>query len=148
MKHLKIFEAFGPENETPSDEETIEFMRKEMEVLKGKIFVGFVHNIYGPLRNLNFYFVDIDPVELHKWFRSFIDKSNRGEADPIILEIWQNTMLVTQPMVLPGEMAWTAEKVPVELYSTVDAENHIKKIIKQNDPKASKDPFYYRRGIV
>ena len=122
-----------------TDQEQFEHLKKEIKNLNGKIFISFVHpGLYGPLRNLNFILENPDPVELNKYLKEGWHR--------IVEDIWKETLMATQPMVMPWEMTLTAEKTPKVFKTIKDAETHIRHLLKIGI-SMTQDPFYYRLGI-
>ena len=122
-----------------TDQEQFHYLKQEIKNLKGKVFISYVHaSLYGPLRNLNFILENPDPSELHKYLKEGWEQ--------IGIDIWKETMMATQPMVMPWEMTLTAEKPPQVFKSIKAAEFHIRTLLKANK-SMTEDPFYYRLGI-
>ena len=105
----------------------------------GKVFVGFVHEFYGPLRSLNFIVTDPNP----EYVAEYIETQKKWES--IVIEIWENCRLATVPMILPWEMIDQCEESPKSFNTFKMAEIHIREKLKSN-PDVTKDPFFYRRG--
>jgi hypothetical protein len=123
------------------NQESFEILKNELKVLGGKVFLGFVHpTLYGPVRNLNFILEGPNPEYLDKWLRD-------GEKK-IIVDVWKETMMATQVMVLPWEMSLTCEINPPTFKSIKEAEAYIRKKLSDNKEKNSEDPFFYRRGTI
>jgi len=76
--------------QTPkSSKETLNSLKKELEVLGGKVFLGFVHpTLYGPVRNLNFILEGPNP--------EFLDKYLTDPQKDIVIDVWKETMMATQ----------------------------------------------------
>lgn len=117
-----------------------EILRQELQNLGGKVFIAMVHpHFYGPLRNLNFILENPNVDELDEYLRQ--------QQTQIKFEIWQATMLAVTPMIMPWEMSLTCEKKPKSFKTIQEAEDHIRKLLKENKAK-DKDLYYYRVGIV
>jgi hypothetical protein len=128
--------------QTPkSTKETLNSLKKELEVLKGKVFLGFVHpTLYGPVRNLNFILENPNP--------EFLDKYLTDPRKDIVMDVWKSTMMATQLMVLPWEMSLTCEINPPTFKSIKESEIYIRKMLKENHQKNIDDPFFYRKGSI
>lgn len=122
-----------------SQAEQFEFLKKELEILGGKIFISFVHpHFYGPMRNLNFILETSDPRGLENYLLSGWEK--------IVTDIWAETMMSTVPMVMPWEMTITSEIKPPVVKTIQEGEDYIRKMLKKNKTKEGYGPFYYRLG--
>ena len=129
-----------PQTPKPS-KESFNYLKKELEVLKGKIFLGFVHpTLYGPVRNLNFILENPNP--------EFLDKYLTDPQKDIVMDVWKSTMMATQLMVLPWEMSLTCEINPPTFKSIKESEIYIRKMLKENHQKNIDDPFFYRKGSI
>jgi len=118
----------------------LETLKNEIKNLDGKVFLGFVHTqVYGPVRNLNFVLESPNP--------EYLDKYLSEPQKDIIVDVWKETMMATQIMVLPWEMSLTAETNPPSFKTIKEAEFYIRGILKTNNPKQDSDPFFYRKGI-
>jgi hypothetical protein len=120
--------------------EALNYLKKEIKEKNGKVFLGFVHpTLYGPLRNLNFILETSDPISLDKYITN--------PTKDIVSDIWKETMLATQLMVLPWEMIKDCEIKPQTFSSIKDSESYIRKKLRDNKPKDT-DLFYYRLGKI
>jgi hypothetical protein len=128
--------------QTPkSTKETLNSLKKELEVLGGKVFLGFVHpTIYGPVRNLNFILEGPNP--------EFLDKYLTDPQKDIVIDVWKETMMATQLMVLPWEMSLTCEVNPPTFKTIKESEVYIRKKLADNKQKNIDDPFFYRKGTI
>jgi hypothetical protein len=128
--------------QTPkSTKETLNSLKKELEVLGGKVFLGFVHpTLYGPVRNLNFILEGPNP--------EFLDKYLTDPQKDIVIDIWKETMMATQLMVLPWEMSLTCEINPPTFKTIKESEIYIRKKLADNKQKNIKDHFFYRKGTI
>lgn len=135
MKNLKTHKDFL--NEGSQEFEELKKMLKEQH---GMLLMGFVHQIYGPLRDLSYILVDPEPA--------FLDNYLSKGWEKICTEIWKHTMLATKPMILPFEMIDQFEEMPPEFDMIKKAENYVREKLIENDPKQKEDPFYYRKGIL
>lgn len=129
----------GQPKDFKTQSEQFEFLQKELKNLGDKVFISFVHpHFYGPMRNLNFILETSDAVALEKYLLEGWEK--------IVVEIWEETMMSTQPMILPWEMTVTAEITPSVFKTIKEGEDHIRKLLKKNKSKKDYGPFYYRLG--
>ena len=128
--------------QTPkSSKETINSLKKVLEVLGGKVFLGFVHpQLYGPVRNLNFILEGPNP--------EFLDKYLTDPQKDIVIDVWKETMMATQLMVLPWEMSLTCEINPPTFKTIKESEIYIRKKLADNKQKNINDPFFYRKGTI
>ena len=128
--------------QTPkSSKETLNSLKRELEVLGGKVFLGFVHpTLYGPVRNLNFILEGPNP--------EFLDKYLTDPQKDIVIDVWKETMMATQLMVLPWEMSLTCEINPPTFKTIKESEIYIRKKLADNKQKNINDPFFYRKGTI
>ena len=128
--------------QTPkSSKETLNSLKKELEILGGKVFLGFVHpTLYGPVRNLNFILEGPNP--------EFLDKYLTDPQKDIVIDVWKETMMATQLMVLPWEMSLTCEINPPTFKTIKESEIYIRKKLADNKQKNINDPFFYRKGTI
>jgi hypothetical protein len=140
-----------------------EEIKKMSDENGGKIFMGMVHHMYGPLRGLNFILdtpnveavmnamdsqeVQMDPVEQMKRATEIKTKDPNDVVD-ICFKVWTETGLAVRLMVLPFEMADQAENYPNSVKSIEGGIKEINSIVKMTAPLQSKDPFFYRVGII
>jgi hypothetical protein len=119
----------------------LDYLRKEIQNLGGKVFIGFVHpTLYGPVRNLNFILENPNPEYLDKWLTQ--------QEKRITVDVWKETMMATQAMVLPWEMSLTCEITPPTFGSIKEAEAYIRQKLEDNKQKNLDDPFFYRKGTI
>lgn len=107
----------------------------------GKVFIGFIHQFYGPLRSLNFIITDPNP----EYVVEYIETQKRWES--IVVAIWEKTGLATTPMVLPWDMLKECEEPPLTFNTFKMAEAHLKSKM-QSNPGLDKDPYFYRLGKI
>jgi hypothetical protein len=131
----------NPPQTPKSSKETLNSLKKELEVLEGKVFLGFVHpTLYGPVRNLNFILEGPNP--------EFLDKYLTDPQKDIVVDVWKETMMATQLMVLPWEMSLTCEINPPTFKTIKESEIYIRKKLADNKQKNINDPFFYRKGTI
>ena len=131
----------NPPQTPKSSKETLNSLKKELEVLGGKVFLGFVHpTLYGPVRNLNFILEGPNP--------EFLDKYLTNPQKDIVVDVWKETQMATQLMVLPWEMSLTCEINPPTFKTIKESEIYIRKKLADNKQKNINDPFFYRKGTI
>lgn len=128
-----------------------------------KIFMGMIHQVYGPLRGLN-YILDnpnVDEildcldeqsvgVKLDDQMR-LIKKVEKQEPANIIetgIKVWTKTGMAVQLMILPYELVEQAENYPSEVKSLKEGRSEIIKNLSFTAPLQAKDPFFFRVGII
>ena len=129
----------------------------------GKLFMGMVHHVYGPLRGLNFILdkpnieevldaMDSQEVEMtledQVKFTEEIKNRDPKNALDLKLKIWTETGLSPMLMILPFELADQAENYPTVVNNIVGGINEVTNSLKFTAPLQSKDAFFYRRGII
>lgn len=136
----------------------IEAMKQEND---GKLFIGLVHNIYGPLRGLNFIIKDLPASEAiammdegqksissERELELLMKRLERGippsSMRDLVSLVWSKTMLATMPMILPFEMVEEAENPPIEVSTIKEGI----KAIQEAANKGESDPFFFRKGII
>ena len=107
----------------------------------GKVFVGFIHGFYGPLRSLNFIVKDPNP----EYVAEYLDTQEKWVS--IATEIWEKCGLATTPMILPWDMLDQCEKPPQTFNTFKMAEIHIRELLQKN-PGLKEDPYFYRLGKI
>jgi len=117
-------------------QELVDFIKKEK-----KIFIGFVHEFYGPLRSLNFIITEPSP----EYVVEYLESPKKWEA--ITYDLWLKTGLSPKPMAFPLEMLSECETPPRTFNTFKMAENHLKELIKKN-PSLAQDPYFYRLGKI
>jgi hypothetical protein len=125
--------------------------------------MGMIHQVYGPLRGLNYILVNpnVDEildcldeqsvgVELDDQMK-LIEKVKTNEPKNNIetaIKIWTKTGMAVQLMILPYEMVEQAENSPTEVKSLEDGRKEILRNLSFTAPLQEKDPFFFRVGIV
>ena len=128
-----------------------------------KIFMGMIHQIYGPLRGLNYILTNpnveeildcLDEqaagVELDDQMK-LIKKVEKEEPKNVIetgIKVWTKTGMAVQLMILPYEMVDQAENSPAEVKSLEEGRKEILRNLSFTAPLQEKDPFFFRVGIV
>lgn len=129
----------------------------------GKIFMGMVHHMYGPLRGLNF-IVDnpnieevmlamdsqAEVMELDDQLKLIEDIKTREPNNVIELcfKIWTKTALSPRLMILPFEMTDQAENYPNTVKSIEDGVKDVSSTLTMTSSLQAKDAFFYRTGII
>ena len=130
---------------------------------EGKIFMGMVHNFYGPLRGLNFLISNPDPDELLDIMDLQSKPVNKDDAEKmmnrqtnsapeniteLITDIWQKTGMASQLIIFPNEMVGQTENPPKTVSDVKEGIQEIFKSFKINSLVADKDIYFYRMGII
>jgi hypothetical protein len=129
-----------------------------------KLFMGLVHEIYGPLRGLNFCIKNpridevldaMDPQNLEmsaEQGMSILEKINDSYVPKNVIElnfkVWQKTFLRCSLMILPNELLDQAENAPDCFNSLGEAIKGVNKTLMFTAPLQAKDPFFFRTGII
>jgi len=129
----------------------------------GKLFMGMVHHVYGPLRGLNFILDKpnieevLDAMDSQEVEMSIEDQAKLSDEikkrDPknsldLKLKIWNETGLSPRLMVLPFNLTDQAENYPTVVNNIVGGINEVTNALKFTAPLQSNDAFFYRRGII
>jgi hypothetical protein len=128
-----------------------------------KIFMGMIHQVYGPLRGLNYILTNpnveeildcLDEqaagIELEDQMK-LIKKVEKEEPKNVIetgIKVWTKTGMAVQLMILPYEMVEQAENPPTEVSSLKEGRSEILKNLAFTAPLQTKDPFFFRVGII
>lgn len=130
---------------------------------EGKIFMGMVHQMYGPLRGLNF-ILDKPNVEE---VLSVLDSQNQGmeledqmklaeevktrtpnNVIELCFKIWVETALSPRLMVLPFDMVDQAENPPSVVGDVQSGILEVSNVLKMTSNLQAQDAFFYRTGII
>jgi len=129
----------------------------------GKIFMGMVHDMYGPLRGLNFILYNpnieevLDTLDLQNQGMEIEDQMKLAEdvksrtpnnVIELCFKIWTETALSPRLMILPFEMADQAENYPNTVSSIDPGIKEVASSLKMTSSLQAKDPFFYRTGII
>lgn len=140
-----------------------EAIKKMAEENDNKILMGMVHHMYGPLRGLNFILdtpnveavmdvMDSQEIEMSpgdQMKRAEYMKTNNPEnVVDLCFKTWGETGLAARLMVLPFEMADQAENYPKTVNTIEGGIKEINSALKMTSHLQSKDPFFYRVGII
>jgi hypothetical protein len=128
-----------------------------------KIFMGMIHQVYGPLRGLNYILTNpnveeildcLDEqaagIELEDQMK-LIKKVEKEEPKNVVetgIKVWTKTGMAVQLMILPYEMVEQAENHPTEVSSLKEGRSEILKNLAFTAPLQTKDPFFFRVGII
>ena len=144
--------------------DTIREIKKMQAEANGKVFIGFVHSIYGPLRGLNFILDEVSPERI----MDFIDEASEPssmdvvtlkmeqakkglpprDTKDLITQIWTQSQLATLPMVLPFDMVKESETKP-DVFTTINQGMiAVHRKLKENKVQAENDFYYYRLGKI
>ena len=144
--------------------DTIREIKKMQAEANGKVFIGFVHSIYGPLRGLNFILDGVSPERI----MDFIDEASEPnsmevvtlkmeqakkglpprDTKDLITQIWTQSQLATLPMILPFDMVKEAETKPAVVTTINQGMTAVHKKLKENKVQAENDFYYYRLGKI
>ena len=138
-------------------------IKKMADANGGKIFMGMVHHMYGPLRGLNFILDNPDvedvmtamdsqeaPMEISDQMKLIEEVKKRAPKNVVELciKIWTETALSPRLMILPNEMADQAENYPSTVSSIANGIDEVAKVLKMTSSLQAKDAFFYRVGII
>jgi hypothetical protein len=129
----------------------------------GKLLMGMVHHVYGPLRGLNFILdkpnieevldaMDSQEVEMSiedqvKLIEEIKKREPKNSID-LKIKIWNETGLSPRLMVLPFELADQAENYPTVVKDIVGGIKEVTNVLKFTAPLQAQDTFFYRKGII
>lgn len=138
-------------------------IKKMADANGGKIFMGMVHHMYGPLRGLNFILdspnieevmdamdSQANPMEAQDQINLIEDIKTREPNNVIELcfKIWTETALSPRLMILPFEMVEQAENYPNTVTSVDGGIDEVASVLKMTSSLQAKDAFFYRTGII
>lgn len=146
-----------------SKQEILNQVNKMIQDQNGEIFIGMVNHSYGPLRGLNFIIQTKNAEDVVKYLDS--QRINMGAEEQmemvkklqgkkpknlieVIFKIWMETMLSTQAMILPIQMAEQAENSPPKVSTFKEGESEILKSLELTSSLQSRDPMFFRTGII
>ena len=136
-----------------------------LEKSGGKVFIGMVNHLYGPLRGLNFVLKTSKPKEVLDFIEEswkpmsveeqleLIDQMKVDGGDPknlreLVFKIWGETALSAQPQILPYELVEQAENTPDEVTTLEEGLKKVNQSLKLTSKFQVKDPFFFRVGII
>ena len=129
----------------------------------GKIFMGMVHHMYGPLRGLNFILdnpnieevldaIDsqAEAIELEEQMKmvEIIKTKNPENVVELCFKIWAETALSPRLMILPFDMTDQAENYPNTVSNIEQGIKEVSASLKMTSSLQAKDPFFFRTGII
>lgn len=130
---------------------------------RGKIFMGMVHHMYGPLRGLNFILDNpnieevmsamdsqAEGMELEDQIKLAEDVKTRAPKNVVELcfKIWAETALSPRLMILPFDMVEQAENPPNIVSTIDDGIKDVASTLTMTSALQAKDAFFYRTGII
>jgi len=140
-----------------------EEIQKMADANGGKIFMGMVHHMFGPLRGLNFIIdnPNIEEVMLAMESQSegmepedqlkLIEDIKTREPNNVVelcFKIWTETVLSPRLMILPFEMVEQAENYPNTVSDIDGGIKEVSSSLRMTSGLQEKDPFFYRTGII
>jgi hypothetical protein len=140
--------------------EAIKTMASEND---GKIFMGMVHHMYGPLRGLNFVLDNPNVEEIldaidsqaqameledQKKMTEIVKTKNPDNVIELCFKIWTETALSPRLMILPFDMADQAENYPNTVNSIDEGIKEVTNNLKMTASLQAKDAFFFRVGII
>ncbi len=147
-----------------SRKDTIKEIKSMQAAANGKLFIAMVHQIYGPLRGLNYIIEGTNPERILDMMDEAKNPTKMEEIErrmkqaksglppkdmkDLITQIWTVSSLATVPMVLPFEMVKDAETKPVEVTSINQGMLAIYKKLNADKIQAHIDFYFYREGII
>jgi hypothetical protein len=139
-------------------------LNEMIDQTKGKVFMGMVHQMYGPLRGLNFILtnaqaedimnsIDEQAIEMEPEFQlKLVEEIKEGKTPSnlieLIFKIWTDTGLSPRLMVLPEDLIKEAENPPVEVKNIADGHKEILNVLQMTHKLQEKDAHFFRVGIV
>jgi hypothetical protein len=140
--------------------EAIKTMASEND---GKVFIGMVHHMYGPLRGLNFILdkpnieelmeamdSQENPMEIEDQMElvESIKTRNPNNVQELCVKIWTETALSPRLMILPFDMADQAENYPNTVSNISEGIQEVTKNLKMTSSLQTQDAFFFRTGII
>ncbi len=130
----------------------------------GKVFMGMVHHMYGPLRGLNFILngaqaeeimdtIDAQSIEMEPEEQMKVVEELKNGKEPqnlieLVFKIWSETGLSPRLMILPNELIDQAENPPVEVKNITEGQKEVLNVFRLTYPLQEKDPHFFRTGII
>lgn len=147
-----------------SRQDTLKQIKSMQTESNGKLFIAMVHEIYGPLRGLNYIISGATPERILDMIEETkiptkmeeierrMERAKSGlppkDMKDLITQIWTVSNLATVPMVLPFEMAKKAETKPVEVTSINQGMLEIHKKLNEDRIRAQGDFYFYREAKI
>lgn len=148
-----------------SRKEAAEEIKSMVSDNNGKLCLGLVHYLYGPLRGLNVLIENPDVEAILDALDSQQDsllvegtltgispkemsKSTPKNIVELNYKVWTKVGLQTQFMILPNEIADQAENTPTTYKSVDEAIKGLNQTLELTSGLQKEDPFFFRRGII
>jgi hypothetical protein len=130
----------------------------------GKVFMGMIHHMYGPLRGLNFILnnakaedimnsideqgIEMDPVDQMVLAEDIKEGKTPSNLIECVIKIWADTGLSPRLMVLPPELIEQAENPPAEVEDIAGGQKEILSVLRMTHKLQEQDPHFFRVGII
>jgi hypothetical protein len=130
----------------------------------GKVFMGMIHHMYGPLRGLNFILnnaqaedimnsideqaVEMDPEVQMKIATEIKEGKEPNSLIELVFKIWTDTGLSPRLMVLPEDLIEQAENPPIEVEDIAGGCKEILSVLRMTHQLQEQDPHFFRVGII
>jgi hypothetical protein len=130
----------------------------------GKVFMGMIHHMYGPLRGLNFILnnakaedimnsideqgIEMDPVDQMVLAEDIKEGKTPSNLIECVIKIWADTGLSPRLMVLPPELIEQAENHPAEVEDITSGCKEILSVLRMTHQLQEQDPHFFRVGII
>ena len=148
-----------------SRKEAAEEIKSMVSDNNGKLCLGLVHYLYGPLRGLNVLIENPDVEAILDALDSQQDsllvegtltgispkemsKSTPKNIVELNYKVWTKVGLQTQFMILPNEIEDQAENTPTTYKSVEEAIKGLNQTLELTSGLQKEDPFFFRRGII
>ena len=148
-----------------SRKEAAEEIKGMLSDNNGKLCLGLVHYMYGPLRGLNVLIENpdveaiLDALDsqqdslLVEGTLSGISPKEMSKSTPkniveLNYKVWTKVGLQSQFMILPNEIADQAENTPTTYKSVDEAIKGLNQTLELTSGLQKEDPFFFRRGII
>ena len=146
-------------------EETAKEIQRILENNEGKLFLGLVHYLYGPLRGLNALIENpdiesvLDAIEsqsnsiLVEGTLSGISPHAMSESTPkniveLNYKVWSRIGLPTQLVILSDEIVKDCENPPSTYNSIEEVIKGLDQTLISTSGLQKDDPFFFRKGII
>ena len=146
-------------------EETAKEIQRILETNEGKLFLGLVHYLYGPLRCLNVLIENpdiesvLDAIEsqsnsiLVEGTLSGISPHAMSESTPkniveLNYKVWSRIGLPSQFVILSNEILKDCENPPSTYNSIEEVIKGLDQTLISTSGLQKDDPFFFRKGII
>ena len=146
-------------------EETAKEIQRILETNEGKLFLGLVHYLYGPLRGLN---VLIENPDIESVLDAIDSQSNSilvegtlsgisphamSESTPkniveLNYKVWSRIGLPSQFVILSNEILKDCENPPSTYNSIEEVIKGLDQTLISTSGLQKDDPFFFRKGII